>query len=169
MVGAWRNFKNIFPRPLFIIIFRPEMLKFHPYSILTVDARVEFVIYCMLKQKLQHSSDCYFTRLKYLFGIGIWIWIWAAKNWRFSLRVSVVRVQDTFLNNSIHSGSYCSQIIYGTRRWLGDRSWLRQWCDRGITKMGWSPGYRSIFFRAWPKKFYIPNTNCFGIYFMSIY
>ena len=35
MVSAWRNFKNIFPRPLFIIIFRPEMLKFHPYSILT--------------------------------------------------------------------------------------------------------------------------------------
>ena len=28
MVSACRNFKNIFPRPLFIIIFRPEMLKF---------------------------------------------------------------------------------------------------------------------------------------------
>ena len=48
MVSAWRNFKNIFPRPLFIIIFRPEMLKFHPYSILTMDTRVEFVIYCVL-------------------------------------------------------------------------------------------------------------------------
>ena len=48
MVSAWRNFKNIFPRPLFIIIFRPEMLKFHPYSILTRDTRVEFVIYCVL-------------------------------------------------------------------------------------------------------------------------
>ena len=36
-------------RLLFIIIFRPEMLKFHPYSILTGDIRVEFVIYCMLK------------------------------------------------------------------------------------------------------------------------
>ena len=47
MVSAWRNFKNIFPRPLFIIIFRPEMLK-HPYSILTGDTRVEFVIYCVL-------------------------------------------------------------------------------------------------------------------------
>ena len=49
MVSAWRNFKNIFPRSLFIIIFRPEMLKFHPYSILTGDTRVEFVIYCVLK------------------------------------------------------------------------------------------------------------------------
>ena len=29
----WRNFKNIFSRPLFTIILRPEMLKFHPYSI----------------------------------------------------------------------------------------------------------------------------------------
>ena len=48
MVSAWRNFKNIFPRPLFIIIFRPEMLKFHPYSILTGDTRVEFVISCVL-------------------------------------------------------------------------------------------------------------------------
>ena len=49
MVCAWRHFKNIFHRPLFIIIFRPEMLKFHPYSILTGDTRVEFVIYCVLK------------------------------------------------------------------------------------------------------------------------
>ena len=48
MVSAWRNFRNIFPRPLFIIIFSPEMLKFHPYSILTVDTRVEFVIYSVL-------------------------------------------------------------------------------------------------------------------------
>ena len=48
MVSAWRNFKNIFPRPLFIIIFRPEMLRFHPYSILTLDTRIEFVISCML-------------------------------------------------------------------------------------------------------------------------
>ena len=39
MVIAWRNFKNI---------FRPEMLKFHPYSILTGDTRVEFVIYSVL-------------------------------------------------------------------------------------------------------------------------
>jgi hypothetical protein len=49
MVSAWRNFKNIFPRPLFIIIFRPEMLKFHPYSILAGDTRVEFAIYCVLR------------------------------------------------------------------------------------------------------------------------
>ena len=48
MVSEWKNFKNIFPRPLFIIIFRLEMLKFHPYSILTGDTRVEFVIYCVL-------------------------------------------------------------------------------------------------------------------------
>ena len=48
MVSAWRNFKNIFPRPLFIIILRPEVLKFQPYSILTGDTRVEFIIYCEL-------------------------------------------------------------------------------------------------------------------------
>ena len=32
----------------FIISFRPEILKFHPYSILTGDTKVEFVIYCVL-------------------------------------------------------------------------------------------------------------------------
>ena len=48
MVSAWRNFQKKFPRPLFIINFRPEMLKFHPYSILTGDIRVEFVIYNVL-------------------------------------------------------------------------------------------------------------------------
>ena len=61
MVSAWMNFKNIFPRPLFIIIFRPEMLKFHPYSILTGDTRVEFVVYCLLSMryriKLRPSSQ----------------------------------------------------------------------------------------------------------------
>ena len=48
MLFAWRNFKNIFSRPLFTIIFRPEMLKFLPYSILTGDLMVGFVIFCVL-------------------------------------------------------------------------------------------------------------------------
>ena len=43
IVSAWRDFKNIFPRPLFFIIFRPDVLRVHPYSILTGDTRVEFV------------------------------------------------------------------------------------------------------------------------------
>ena len=32
----------------FTIIFRPDMLKFHPYSILTGDTMVGFVIFCVL-------------------------------------------------------------------------------------------------------------------------
>ena len=32
------------------IIFRPEMLKFHPYSILTGEAMVAFVLYCVLNE-----------------------------------------------------------------------------------------------------------------------
>ena len=48
-VGACRNFKNIFSMPLFTIIFRPEMLKFPPYSILTRDTMVRFVIFCVFK------------------------------------------------------------------------------------------------------------------------
>ena len=51
-VSAWVNFKNIFPRPLFIIIFRPEMLKFHSYCILTGDTRAEFVIHSVLRRIL---------------------------------------------------------------------------------------------------------------------
>ena len=54
---AWRNFKNIFSRPLFTIIFRPEMLKFHPYSILTGDTMVRFVIFCVLKIKNASSEQ----------------------------------------------------------------------------------------------------------------
>ena len=42
MVSTWRNFKNIFSRPL------STMLKFHPYSILTEDTIVGFVIFCVL-------------------------------------------------------------------------------------------------------------------------
>ena len=49
MASAWRNFKNIFSRPLFTVIFRPEMLKFHPYSILTGQTMVGFVMYFVLK------------------------------------------------------------------------------------------------------------------------
>ena len=44
MVCAWRNFKNIFSRPLFTIIFRPKILFFVTYSILTGQTKVEFVI-----------------------------------------------------------------------------------------------------------------------------
>ena len=53
VVSTWRNFKNIFPRPLFIIIFRPEMLKFHPYSILTGDTRAQSWICHILCVKLR--------------------------------------------------------------------------------------------------------------------
>ena len=44
------EFQKYFSRPLFTIIFRPEMLKFHPYSILTGDTMVGFVIFCVLKR-----------------------------------------------------------------------------------------------------------------------
>ena len=41
----------------FSIIFRPEMLKLHPYSILTGDTMVGFVLFCVLKYSLiTHQS-----------------------------------------------------------------------------------------------------------------
>ena len=65
MVCAWRNFKFIFPKPLFTIIFRPKMIKFHPYSILTGEGKVDFLIYCML-------IDCIATRYTDISNLIIW-------------------------------------------------------------------------------------------------
>ena len=50
-------FKNIFSRLLFTIHFRPEMLKFHPCSILTRDAMVGFVISCLLRVHTINSQS----------------------------------------------------------------------------------------------------------------
>jgi hypothetical protein len=56
-------FKNIFSRPLFTIIFRPKMIKFHPYSILTRKGKVYFLIYCMLKHTFgQHELSSKISR-----------------------------------------------------------------------------------------------------------
>ena len=71
MVSAWRNFRNIFPRPLFIIIFRPEMLKFHPYSILTGDTMVGFVMCPNSKEiKLQSSIRVIYTSFRSVFSLA---------------------------------------------------------------------------------------------------
>jgi hypothetical protein len=53
------EFQNIFSRPLFTIIFRPKMIKFHSYSILTVEGKDDFLIYCMLStmSKARASRD----------------------------------------------------------------------------------------------------------------
>ena len=60
MACAWRNFKIIFSRPLFIIIFRPKILFFVTYSILTGQTKVEFVIYWVLMTYICifHGSYC---------------------------------------------------------------------------------------------------------------
>ena len=62
MVSAWRNFKNIFSRPFFTIIFRPEMLIFHPYSILTGDTMVGFVLISV--NNFIKGSFLYYVRVK---------------------------------------------------------------------------------------------------------
>ena len=63
MVSAWRNFKNIFSRPLFTIIFRPEMLKFHPYSIVTGDTTVGFVIFYVLRNPVEVPTGILLTKV----------------------------------------------------------------------------------------------------------
>ena len=56
MACARWNFKNIFSRTLFNIIFWPEILKFHPYSILTRQTMVRFVIYCVLMTRCHEKE-----------------------------------------------------------------------------------------------------------------
>ena len=55
MACAWRNFKIISSRPLFIIIFRPKILFFVTYSILTGQTKIEFVIYWVLRSFLDQD------------------------------------------------------------------------------------------------------------------
>ena len=70
LVCAWRNFKNIFPRPLFTIIFRPKILSFVTSSILTGQTKVEFVIYWVLwKNKLPIWSKKTFDIFRWWFPI----------------------------------------------------------------------------------------------------
>ena len=45
-----KEFKNIFSTPLFVIIFRPEILLFVTHSFLTGLTKVEFVIYWVLSR-----------------------------------------------------------------------------------------------------------------------
>ena len=55
------EFQKYFSRPLFTIIFRPEMLKFHPYFILTRETMDGFVIFCVLScynGKKSKNSGC---------------------------------------------------------------------------------------------------------------
>ena len=44
-------------RPLFIIIFRLEMLKFHPYSVLIRDTIVGFVIFYVLRTPVENQMS----------------------------------------------------------------------------------------------------------------
>ena len=77
MVSAWRNFKNIFSRPLFTIIFRSEMLKFYPYSILTGERMVGFVIFCVL---ITRRLDKSFISQNYTHYVNAYIFIVVAKS-----------------------------------------------------------------------------------------
>ena len=67
MVCAWRNFKNIFPRPLFTIIFRPKILFFVTYLILTGQTKVEFVIYWVLIEFLNFRRGFFAKILREVF------------------------------------------------------------------------------------------------------
>ena len=52
MACAWRNLYNIPSRPLFTIIFRPDILKCSPiFHFDRINLHNGFVIYCVLKQE----------------------------------------------------------------------------------------------------------------------
>ena len=54
---AWRNFKNIFSRPLFTRIFMTKMVKFHPYFIL-LGKLWEFSLSALIKECLHPNFYC---------------------------------------------------------------------------------------------------------------
>ena len=86
MVSAWRNFKNIFSRPLLTITFRSEMLKFYPYFILTADTMVEFVIFWVLRSwKMAGTSG------NGVLGVPHGIPSCAASGWKINKRLDFCR------------------------------------------------------------------------------
>ena len=103
MVSAWRNFENIFPRPLFIIIFRPEMLKFHPYSILTGQSMVRFIIYCVFMFALNPE---------------FFQWEWQTRK----ILTNKMKVAETCVlrqyNKVIHPKYYKNMIILWHTKWV---------------------------------------------------
>ena len=62
IVSTWRNFKCILSRPLFAIIYRPEILKFHPYCILTGDTMTD----------LSYTTGCKATSYATIFFKKCW-------------------------------------------------------------------------------------------------
>ena len=100
MVIAWRNFENIFRRPLFIIIFRPEILKFHPYSILTGDTRVEFVIFCVLRDFISQ-----------IFHPPIWCWLTKCRILNPSLSANINSKKEIWGWNVTWQSQYHTMIL----------------------------------------------------------
>ena len=72
MASAWRNVKIIFSRPLFIIIFRPNISFFVTYSILTGETKVEFVIYWVLNPYATKNVASVIYRMKPLQNAAFW-------------------------------------------------------------------------------------------------
>ena len=109
----------VFPRPLFIIIFRPEMLKFHPYSILTGDTRVEFVIYCVLNMLGNE-----WRRYRPVCGIMVWfdndIRFYPFPLLSFQIRLSSVATTSLCSDTRGRSSSLSSlnSILESTWPWM---------------------------------------------------
>ena len=114
---TWRNFKNI---------FRPEMLKIHPYSILTGDTMVGFVIYWLLRQtsifKVRNSitdsaliltklrRDSVFAAMSSKMNVVIW------KEFSFNRKS---RGSSSFLQREEAKKILGNELVQGCRKWVG--------------------------------------------------
>ena len=150
MVSAWRNFKNIFSTPLFTIIFRPEMLKFHPYSILTGDTMVVFVIFCVLKEILWESLWNVKTLKKW------------KRNWA-SIKVSKPRIQLLiFGSGSKHLHIWVSDLRFTSWFW-NPRNEIWKPIRVKILNQIWSES------QIWNPGFQLPvsNPNLYFIFHFS--
>ena len=119
MASAWRNLKNISSRLLFTIIFRTEMLKFHPYSILTGETMVRFVIYCVLSlfQHIKFDENYILIELSpSLFKV---VWFFKIHSYGMLNILIEKEMSKDYLVSSINQA--CLKIVW---RDLGWSKWL---------------------------------------------
>ena len=114
----WRRKKN--SRPLFTISFRPKMLKFHPYSILTGETKVRFVIYCVFLKYLKEPALSYLGESQWLVHLGAYV------NEFLVVLVYNSQPQKVWLQ---HYELLCKFFIMSTESWLQSEMFLSNSVD----------------------------------------
>ena len=143
-----KEFQKYFFQTTFTIIFRPEMLKFHPYSILTGDTMAEFVILVNKSKQILYSrvKNCITNRtgnpklhscrrrgqftFPFIFGNGV----------KFARQLQQQLLLDSCLN------------LLQTSVWIYKQPW------NFFSKYWMSIFFRTCVFYVLLKKYYFPHV-----------